>query len=174
MNGNRIRSALLSLLALTTACGADDDASSDPKAIRIGALTERTGTNPAELYEHAMSSASALMNEALAAEGSSIRFDVKIEDSQSRPDNAAAVVTRLVNEDGVKGVVSDNSGDTVAVAALNYDPASPLAYQVPITCYACSSAAINDPMAMNMNENQQLALRDAENWLFRTFFNNKY
>jgi hypothetical protein len=61
----------------------------------------------------------------------------------------------------------------VPVNMFNYAPAGTLP-KVPITCYACSSSFINNPAATDADPIKQAALRDADNWLYRVFFNNKY
>ena len=84
-----------------------------------------------------------------------------------------AAAIQLISATGVKGIVTDVSGDTVPVNMFNYDPSSHL-NKVPITCYACSSSFINNPNAMETDVVKQLAEQDPDGWLYRVFFNSKY
>ncbi len=162
--------------ALSVGCGSDDkDGGDAPNAIHIGALTDETGPSASPLYRNAVSLASKQMNQALANAGSKVRFAISFEDSQSNGPRSQTSAAALINDKKVVGIVTDISGDTVSVNTLNYQE-EPLAdYKVPITCYLCSSAFINDPTAEDQKDaERQAALRDQDNWLFRTFFNAKY
>ncbi|RYZ08394.1 MAG: amino acid ABC transporter substrate-binding protein [Myxococcales bacterium] len=161
--------------ALSIGCGSDDDEdASAPNAIHIGALTDETGPSASPLYRNAVSLASKQMNQALANAGSKVRFAISFADSQSNGPHSQESATDLINTNKVVGLVTDISGDTVSVNTLNYQE-EPLAdYKVPITCYLCSAASINNPEAKDADPARQAALRDEDNWLFRTFFNAKY
>lgn len=164
--------------ALSVGCGSDDDDGDDanaPNAIHIGALTDETGPSASPLYRNAVALASKQMNQALSNAGSKVRFAISFADSQSNGPVSQASAVDLINENKVVGLVTDISGDTVSVNTLNYQD-EPLAdYKVPIACYLCSSAFINNPEAKDDKDAaRQAALRDEDNWLFRTFFNAKY
>jgi hypothetical protein len=172
-------SAALLLGALSAACSSDDS-SPNPSddgnnaIIVLGALADRTGPSASTSYESALSLAQSQMNAALEQAGLHIRFDTKIADSQSAVTAARDSAIDLINNQNVKGIVSDISADTLALNQLNYDSATPASYKVPITCYACSAAAFNDPAAMDADPLKQAGYRDEDNWLYRVFFNGKY
>lgn len=173
MNG-RTRLAAWLFTGSLAACGSTGATTGDPNAIVLGALADSTGASATTLYATAINLAASQMNQAMAAAKSNIRFNVRVVDSQSDPAHSQAAVAELINVDRIKGVVSDISGDTVNVNMLNYDPSSSAQYQIPITCYLCSSAFINNPGASDADPVRQNAMRDDEGWLFRTFFNAKY
>jgi hypothetical protein len=181
MSTRQVTVAALSMLAL--ACegsdygeGGGDDVGVEvaqqalrdrTQVIPLGALVDETAT-PA--FRQAVELAEAQVNAGLARARSRFRFDVVLGNAlQTR-----AEAIRLVNTAGVLALVTDISGNTVQANRLNYDPANPLAYKVPITCYQCSSAFINDPAAVDPDPISQAALRDADNWLWRAFFNGKF
>lgn len=140
-----------------------------PVVIKIGALDD-PGTTP--LYGAAIRLAERQMNHALAAMHSKVRFKFLFGNDQgNNPTVALSETLRLLNDEGVLAMVSDSSGDTLAVNRLNYDPASLAPYKVPVVCYQCSNGAINDPNAVDANPIAQMTLRDPDNWLFRIFYN---
>jgi hypothetical protein len=173
MNG-RTRLAAFLITGSLAACGSNGAMTSDPNAIVIGALADSTGASATTLYATAINLAASQMNQAMAAAKSNIRFNVRVVDSQSDPMHSQAAVADLINNERIKGVVTDISGDTVAVNMLNYDGNFSAGYQVPVTCYLCSSAFINNPDSVDADMVRQNAMRDGEGWLFRTFFNAKY
>jgi hypothetical protein len=137
------------------------------QVIPLGVLVDETATPG---FRQAAELAETQVNDGLARARSRYRFDVVLGNAlQTR-----AEAIRLVNTSGVLGLVTDISGNTVQANRLNYDPANPIAYKVPITCYQCSSAFINDPAAVDPDPISQAALRDADNWLWRSFFNGKF
>jgi ABC-type branched-subunit amino acid transport system substrate-binding protein len=149
------------------------DCSKDRKVVHLGALVDASGPMTTPLYAAAITLAANQMNEALRrGDCHDIEFEIAFGDDRSNtPAAARTEALRLVNEAGVLGLVSDSSGDTVAVNQLNYDPASPAARKVPVTCYQCSSGFLNDPGAVESDPLAQAAERDADNWLFRVFYN---
>jgi ABC-type branched-subunit amino acid transport system substrate-binding protein len=167
-------------------CGSENDPGSNKPtyAIRIGALTDNTGTSAVLAWEHAIRLAAEHMNQGLwAAHGdNSVGFELLIRDSRSDPKQSQIQASQLVNVEGVKALVTDSSGDTVGVNKLNYlgpgqvmSSAEPrFTKPVPIACFACSSAFINDPEVIETDPAAQASERDLDNWLFRVFFNNKY
>jgi hypothetical protein len=146
----------------------------DTMVIRIGALVDQTGASTSPLFRAAVELAATQMNQALARSGSRLGFEVVFGDTKSSPPQAQAEALRLINQEQVKALVSDSSGDTVAVNKLNYNPAGPAKQKVPITCFQCSSSFINDPNVVEADPLTQAAERDADNWLFRVFYNAKY
>ncbi len=164
------------LLALTTGCGDDEASSESPNAIHIGALTDETGVSASPLYRNAVDLARQHINEALEAAGNKTRFNVAFEDSQSDGARSKQMAASLINNEGVVGIVTDISGDTLSVNTLNYEEgdARTADYQVPIACYLCSAASLNNPNYEDADAVKQAAARDGDDWLFRTFFNAKY
>ncbi|MGC4087488.1 MAG: ABC transporter substrate-binding protein [Polyangiaceae bacterium] len=180
LGGQRAWFGGLALLGLVGCVGCSDDSTSDPTSnetqpILIGALADQTGASKSESYQVALNLATTHMNAALRQAGlSTIRFEMRVKDSQSLPDVAEMQAIALINDDKVKGIVSDVSADTLRVNQLNYNQATPTERKVPITCYACSAALFNDPSATNADPVLQATYRDEENWLYRVFFNGKY
>ncbi|NVO16675.1 MAG: ABC transporter substrate-binding protein [Rhodoplanes sp.] len=144
------------------------------QVIKVGAVIDQTGGSTTLLYKAAVELAVRQMNQALEKAGSEVRFDLVLGDSKSNPPFAQSEALRLINQDGVKALVTDSSGVTVAVNKLNYDPATQAKQKVPITCFQCSSSFINDPAFTDADAVNQAAQRDADNWLFRVFYVAKY
>jgi len=164
-----ILGAVLSL----NACGGGSSQPTVTHTIPIGALAALTGNGATLDHQKAFQLAQDQMNSALQKAKSDIRFSVTVADSQGSATAATAAAMQLIGTTGVKGIVTDVSGDTVPVNMFNYDPASTL-NKVPVTCYACSSSFINNPNATETDPIKQAAERDADNWLYRVFFNSKY
>jgi len=165
----------LVLLAAASGCGGGDNGTTDNvNAIQVGGLTDETTTSLD--YMKAMSLAVSQMNGALAQAGSNVRFNANIVDSRSDAALSKTLAADLITNKKVKALVTDVSADTISVNQLNYGDAAIAAGspKVPITCYACSSSAINKVTQTEMDPIKQAAERDEENWLFREFFDGKY
>ncbi len=145
-------------------------ASSDNTVIRIGALLDQTGGSTTALYRAAVELGARQINEALAKSGGRLAFEIVYGDTKSSPPLAQSEAIRLINQEGVKALVSASSGETVTVNKLNYDPASVARAKVPLTCFQCSSGFINNPAAVESDPLTQTAERDLDNWLFRVFY----
>jgi ABC-type branched-subunit amino acid transport system substrate-binding protein len=143
------------------------------ETIHLGALVDATGSTTTPLYGNAITLAVNQMNQALAGNPRNhVQFDVSFgDDHNNTPALARSETLRLLNTAGVVAMVSDSSGDTVAVNKLNYEAASPAPYKVPITCFQCSSGFINNPNVVEVDPLTQAAERDVDNWLFRIFYN---
>jgi ABC-type branched-subunit amino acid transport system substrate-binding protein len=183
------RALLLVTIPLACACGAGAKqeapgalAAREPRAagcsqekrvVRLGALVDASGPTTTPLYGAAITLAANQMNEALRrGDCPDTEFEIVFgDDHGNTPATARTEALRLVNDAGVLGLVGDSSGDTVAANQLNYDPASPAARKVPITCYQCSSGFIHDPAVVEADPLTQAAERDTGNWLFRVFYN---
>src|SRR5262245_24079354 len=168
---------LAALLPLALVCGFGADApaaAAERTVIRIGAVVDQTGGSTSPLYRAAVELAAKQMNAALDRSGGQVKFELVFGDSKSNPPFAQSEALRLVNQEQVKALVTDNSGVTVAVNKLNYDPASPAKAKVPITCFQCSSSFINDANVTESDPVTQAAERDLDNWLFRLFYVAKY
>jgi ABC-type branched-subunit amino acid transport system substrate-binding protein len=138
--------------------------------VRIGALLDQTGGSTSPLYRAAVELAASQMNQALAKAGGRLAFEIVFGDTKSSPPLAATEAIRLINQEGVQGLVSASSGETVNVNKLNYDPTSVAKRKVPITCFQCSSGFINNPTVVEADPLTQAAERDLDNWLFRVFY----
>ena len=100
--------------------------------VRIGALVDQTGPSTSPLFKSAVELAAAQMNEALEKRHSRLEIEVVFGDTKGTvPATAQAEALRLINEEGVQALVSDSSGDTVAVNKLNYDPVLLRVHQQP-------------------------------------------
>jgi Periplasmic binding protein len=168
---------LAALLPLALVCGFGADApaaAAERTVIRIGAVVDQTGGSTSPLYRAAVELAAKQMNAALDRSGGQVKFELLFGDSKSNPPFAQSEALRLINQEQVKALVTDNSGVTVAVNKLNYDPASPAKAKVPITCFQCSSSFINDANVTESDPVTQAAERDLDNWLFRVFYVAKY
>jgi ABC-type branched-subunit amino acid transport system substrate-binding protein len=143
---------------------------SDKTVVRIGALLDQTGGSTTQLYRAAVALAATQVNQALAKAGSSLIFEIVYGDTKSSPALAQSEAIRLINQEGVKALVSASSGETVNVNKLNYDPAGPAKLKVPITCFQCSSGFINNPTVIESDALTQASERDLDNWLFRVFY----
>jgi len=142
--------------------------------IRIGALLDQTGGSTSPLYRAAVELAVGQMNQALTRTGSRLAFEMVFGDTKSSPPLAQTEAIRLINQEGVKALVSASSGETVAVNKLNYGPVGAAKRKVPITCFQCSSGFINNPAVVETDPLAQAAERDLDNWLFRVFYNANY
>jgi len=138
--------------------------------IRIGALLDQTGGSTSPLYRAAVELAASQMNQALTKMGSRLAFEIGFGDTKSSPPLAQTEAIRLINQGGVKALVTASSGETVNVNKLNYDPASAAKRKIPITCFQCSSGFINNPTVVESDPLTQASERDLDNWLFRVFY----
>ena len=143
---------------------------SEKTVIRIGALLDQTGGSTTALYRAAVELGARQINEALAKSGSRLAFEIVYGDTKSNPSMAQSEAIRLINQEGVKALVSASSGETVAVNKLNYDSVGGAKRKVPITCFQCSSGFINNPTVVETDPLTQTAERDLDNWLFRVFY----
>jgi ABC-type branched-subunit amino acid transport system substrate-binding protein len=168
---SRHASGLLLAAALT---GAAADPAAASSVIRIGAVVDQSGGSTSPHYRAAIELAGRQMNEALEKVHSDVRFEIVFGDSKSNPPFAREDALRLINRDGVKALVTDSSGVTIAINQLNYDPASPASSKVAITCFQCSSSFINDPAVTESDPQVQAAERDLDNWLWRVFYVARY
>lgn len=157
----------MALMCMTTPGAAQN-------VIRLGAVVDQTGGSTSPHYRQAIELAGRQMNEALAKAASPVRFEWAFGDSKSTPPFAQAEALKLINEAGVKALVADSSGVTVAINRLNYEATSGAKGKVAITCFQCSSSFINDPTYEDKDAAVQAATRDADNWVHRVFYSAKY
>jgi ABC-type branched-subunit amino acid transport system substrate-binding protein len=170
-----MKTSILMLAALSSlACikfeRADQQAQPSPDAIRIAALTDRTGTSATLSYSYAIELAFKQMNEGLGnSYQSTVEFALLKKDTASKTDQAVRQAREAVAA-GARALITEISADTIAVNALNYSEDMGR----PINCFACSSAFINDPMAKDNDPLRQMSERDERNFLHRLFMNSKY
>jgi ABC-type branched-subunit amino acid transport system substrate-binding protein len=145
------------------------DAAPAMAVIHIGALADSTGAQGNPAYAEALNLAASQMNEGLTRAGANLRFSLDVVDSKSSPAVAKSAGLDFVNAKGAKALVADVSADTVAFAKLLYDPASTLAKKVPVTCFQCSSALLNNAEAKDPDPVTEAAYHDAEKWMYRVF-----
>jgi ABC-type branched-subunit amino acid transport system substrate-binding protein len=167
----------LALLAIPAGSGclqfetADPSAQIPADAIRIAALTDRTGTSATLSYSAAIQLAFKQMKEGLEnSTQRDIQFALLLRDTASKSDQAARQAREAVLGQGARALITEISADTIAVNALNY--AENLG--VPVNCFACSSSFINNPTAVDPDPLRQAAERDERNYLHRLFMNSIY
>jgi ABC-type branched-subunit amino acid transport system substrate-binding protein len=161
-------------LAAVAACG-EGPPPVAPHAIPLGALADVSGgTGSTTQYKAAAELAARQMNQGLQLAGSDIRFALKVLDSRGDPVTSQAAAIDLINNHDAVGLVTDFSAVTAAVNQLNYDPSRGARRKVPVGCYGCSSSFLNDSSYVDADPMIQAAHRDADNWLFRVFYNGKY
>jgi ABC-type branched-subunit amino acid transport system substrate-binding protein len=149
----------------------------EPTVIKIGALVDQTGTSTSPHFTYAVELAFAQMNEALgygAGNNDYPEFVPVFGDTKSTPAIARDLALNMINVEQVHAIVGDSSGDSVQVNRLNYDTTGMTIRKVPMTCFQCSSGFFNSPTATDPDPLTQLGFRDADNWMFRVFFNAGY
>jgi ABC-type branched-subunit amino acid transport system substrate-binding protein len=162
-------------LALNGAClrfeSGDPTVQIPADAIRIAALTDRTGTSATLSYSAAIQLAFKQMKEGLQNSAQSgIQFALLLRDTASKSDQAERQALDAVLGHGARALITEISADTIAVNALNYREN----LGVPVNCFACSSSFINNPAAVDADPWKQAAERDERNYLHRLFMNSKY
>ena len=83
------------------------------------------------------------------------------------PDNTQLPAIDLVNNQGVLGIIVDDSQATIDVNELNYEFSPRLAQNVTVTCFQCSFDRIHSGA-------DTAGASDIDGWLFRTYFNAKF
>lgn len=183
MNYGALSSLGVGILMAATACSVASEApdaresetlaksqqaSHAPVIIRLGALVDSGGPSTSPHFKQAVELAAEQMNAAL--KDKDVRFEWFYGDTKSTPALARSEAIRLINDEDVLGLVLDSSGDTIAAGRLNHETPAVTERQVPITCFQCSSAFINNPNASDPDPVTQATLRDLENYLWRVFF----
>ena len=89
-------------------------------------------------------------------------------DENNTPKVAIQRALELVQQKGVRGVITDSSQDDIALNSLFYDADTTNDLNVPIVCMACTSPAINNPLSVNAADAvNQATLRNSLHWNFR-------
>jgi hypothetical protein len=175
----RYGAAVALLCGMGLACGAVAAGAPKPEAsperivVRIGGLVDQTSASTSPDFRAAIELAAKQMNQALARAGSPLGFEIAFGDTRSLPAQTVAEARRLIGTAQVQALVSDSSGDTLALNRLNYDPAAGLT-KVPLTCFQCSSSFFHNPTVVDADPVTQAAERDANHWLFRAFYDARY
>jgi hypothetical protein len=172
---NKLKLTAVIPLAALAACSEETSPpSTATTTIPVGALVDNTGSGATLLYGKAAELAAKQMNDGIKSVGGTIKFELFVRDSRGDATLSQAHAKTLINDNKIRGLVSDISGVTLAANTLNYDPSKGTTAKVPIACYACSSAFFNDTSYMDTDKIKEAATRDPDNWLFRAFFNSKY
>ncbi len=160
--------AMLGLGYLTTlgiGCGTTEP---ETLTIPIGAVIDRTGTLAATSWVDAATLAVSDANQALEQSGRVLRFKLQLSDSTNTPKVAIQRALELVQQKGVRGIITDSSQDDIALNSLFYDADTTNDLNVPIVCMACTSPAINNPLSVNAADAvNQATLRNSLHWNFR-------
>jgi hypothetical protein len=156
------------LVAAATLAGCEDTGDGDPPS--IGILIDHSGSIARPAWQDAALLALSHTNAALerVPAWAGVRFALRFADSANSPALAVLRAQSLVRDVGVKALVADTSDVAVALNRTNYDddPGNDLA--VPIICMACTSPQLNSPFVGDPDPARQAALRDRDQWLWRT------
>lgn len=169
--GKLARSRAVLLLSLVLGCAQPPP---QGKVLLLGAVIDHSGSNAEPSWGDAVILAQNQMNQALVAAGHpDWSFQIIVNDSRNDPPTALSRVLDLVKNQHVKGLILDNSQTVNAINALNYGPDPATALNVPMQCTSCTSNAINNPTATNPDPIQQKALRNGQQWVFRTVMSSR-
>jgi ABC-type branched-subunit amino acid transport system substrate-binding protein len=160
---------LLTAGMLASGCGGE--ATPRPATtIPIGTLIDKSGANFTASWVHATDLAFAHMNTALQQTAyRNLQFTNLTADNQSNAMVAVDKAKELVKSKGARAIVTDISLTDVAINALNYaaNPADRLG--VPISCFVCTSSAINNPNTPSSADPvADEGKRDPMSWNWRT------
>ena len=120
----RLKSRALALLGLGylatlgIGCGTTEP---ETLTIPIGAVIDRTGTLAATSWVDAATLAVSDANQALEQSGRVLRFKLQLSDSTNTPKVAIQRALELVQQKGVRGIITDSSQDDIALNSLFYD-----------------------------------------------------
>ncbi len=132
----------------TMGCGEETGNNEPAKTLTIATLIDRTGSNANPTWISAADLAFKDMNAALKQTGfKNLQFTQAVGDSASNAMVATTNATDLVKNHGAKALIGDNSLVDLALNGLNYAPNDADSLKVPVLCFACTSAAINNPNA---------------------------
>lgn len=167
----RINAAWLWLFALGAGC---DDSQSMAPMISIGAAMDVTGSAASPSFQSAIHLAVADANRGFSQSGmvkyASLQVNLIISDTKGLTGLAPQRALEL-RDQGVKGIIIQQSPSSVAANALNYDadPANDL--HVPLVCPNCKVSSIHNPMVVDSDPATQAAERDAQHLLYLTEMN---
>lgn len=159
----------LSAVALAAFLGCTGSAEKkDTKVITLGAVIDQSSTMAWSTWTPSGNLAVTQLNQALDKTSSSARIKLIVSDSAATPATAVAVAQDLVANQSAKAVITDTSADNVALAKLAYDADPNNNLDVPVVCVTCTSASINNVAATDPDAEKQAALRDLDQWNWRT------
>lgn len=159
------------LASLAMACNDKVQNACAPTDIVIGAALDRTGTAATPSWASSIELAATQVNQALARSGSRTRFCVRFGDTQNDKSVAVLRAHELVAA-GAKALILQQAPISLAVNKLNYDADSTNDLSVPLVCGNCVPPGFNNANAMDPDPVTQAALRDADEWFFRTVMSN--
>jgi ABC-type branched-subunit amino acid transport system substrate-binding protein len=161
----------------TVGCGEESGNNNNgpARSLTIATLIDRTGSNANPTWVSAADLAFKDMNAALKQTGfKNLQFVQAVGDSASSATVATMNATDLVKNRGAKALIGDNSLVDLALNGLNYAPNEADSLKVPVLCFACTSAAINNPNAADPATPTDPAMvqavnaqRDKEGWNHR-------
>ncbi len=160
--------AALALAMVVVSCGPPP---STLKTVTFGAVIDRTGSIANPTWPPAVALAVAHANAGLdtSAKWKNFHYEGLVSDSTNVTSVAATRALELVKEKGAKALITDTSGDSVAVNKLNYDADDTNDLNVPLICQACTSPDINKPTFVNANDAvDQETKRNTKGWFFRS------
>ncbi len=141
------------------------------KKVTFGAVIDRTGSIANPTWPPAVELAVAHANAGLdsSAKWKNFQYEGLISDSTNVTSVAATRALELVQQKGAKALITDTSGDSVAINKLNYDADTTNDLGVPLICQACTSPDINKPTFVNANDAiDQETKRNTQGWFFRS------
>ena len=140
------------------------------KTVKFGAVIDRTGSIANPTWPPSVNLAVAHANAGLemASNPKSFRFEGIISDSTNVTTVAATRAQELKGQ-GCKALITDTSGDSIAINKLNYDADAANDLDIPLICQACTSPDINNPNAVNAADQvDQATKRNGKKWFFRS------
>jgi hypothetical protein len=148
-------------------CG-EENSGGPTKTLAIGTLIDRSGSNANPTWVSSADLAFKDMNAALKKTGHrNLQFEQAVGDSKSNAMVATTNAIELVKNRKALLLIGDNSLVDVAVNGLNYATDESKRLNVPVVCFACTSAAINNPTATDPNPELQAGKQDAMGWNYR-------
>lgn len=141
------------------------------KKVTFGAVIDRTGSIANPTWPPAVELAVAHANKGLDTAGGwkGFHFEGLISDSTNVTTVAATRALELVQQKGARALITDTSGDSVAINRLNYDADETNDLNVPLICQACTSPDINSPTFVNAADAvDQATKRNTKGWFFRS------
>lgn len=165
------RAFLVGIVSLGAACNDTVQNACAPTDVVIGAALDRTGTAATPSWASSIELAAAQVNQALARAGSSTRFCVRFGDTQNDKTVAVSRAHELVAT-GAKALILQQAPISLAINKLNYDADASNDLSVPLVCGNCVPPGFNNANAMDPDPVTQAALRDADEWFFRTVMSN--
>ena len=161
--------------AALVACSACKDHAPKATTVVLGQVLDRTGSIATPSWTDSIRLAVGTANQALKQSGhGELRFELADANSGNAPAMARDGALQVVRKGGAKAVITDSSQDDIAIVSLAYDGDPAHELSVPVVCMACTTPAIDDPVATDPDPVKQAALRNSEGWNFRTTMSDAY